>query len=656
MKKVFSIDQCSRKEYKYLYKLYNAGKENNIHNLSTVQTIPIEFRALLSLGLKFVTTKQPSTKLIQKCVSESLRKISWNVFFKTNPQPQASSDLFNWFISCKKEWKKITNAKGPVCHLQKDLFNESELLTSVKYLINSQMTKCNDIFSTCISNFQLFLHTHELKVIESDKNAGLCIVNVSDYDEEVLRQLNDCSIYHPSTYSQFQLAMIELKDRIKRFDRSLPEKVKLSKLDFQINKPAKFYILPKVHKTFEHFPKGRPISSTFHKNNKYPSKLLDFFLKPCLNQVSDLLIDTQHLLVLLKNLTLDPNKKYMLVTVDVEALYTSLKIQDCKKHCAAAYHKYVESHKENVIISEDKFNELLALSLDYNYVEYENNMYFQHRGIEMGNSASVAIANITVFYEIISLFMDNEDIMLYKRFLDDLFMIVCIDNIECMETWLKNVLSHKYLKFTYEYSPTTVNFLDVNISLNDKNEICTSLYTKPMNKHKYLQASSNHPIHLKNSLFFSQGLRVVRICSSFSDRLSHLMLMYKKFLDRGYNTKVLYQTLTNLCTYSRDNALKPKKSLLQKYLYIHNPELLEKYGIVPTNSTPRHRGAVYLVFPFYSCIPKYPRDIIYLVRKNLTFHCAEQKYRVIVDQMEIKVVFSRTNNLKEELTTKSNKM
>ncbi len=118
-------------------------------------------------------------------------------------------------------------------------------------------------------------------------------------------------------------------------------------------------------------------------------------------QVDDLLIDTQHLLLLLDSVKLSVDKKYTLITVDVEALYPSLSISDCKKHCTESYFK---QHNQALSLTRNQFKDLMSLSLDYNYVIYDNQLFYQHRGIEIGNAASVSVANVTVFNEINNIF------------------------------------------------------------------------------------------------------------------------------------------------------------------------------------------------------------------------------------------------------------
>ena len=63
---------------------------------------------------------------------------------------------------------------------------------------------------------------------------------------------------------------------------------------------------------------------------------------------------------------------------------------------------------------------------------------------------------------------------------------------------------HSNLKFTYETSSYTVNFLDLNVSLNN-GAIHTDLYIKPTDGDQYLHYQSSHPLHIKNSIPYSHA-------------------------------------------------------------------------------------------------------------------------------------------------------
>lgn len=600
------------------------------------------------LGLKFCVGKSPSFKILKNSFSEAVRKISWKIHFLLNPSKGKDSDFL---IKCKKDFRALTGKVGMKCPLTDELFNVTALYDKCCRQFSSYKFLDSEFFLNLIRNFKQFCSDNQIMIIEADKNAGICLVNKKDYDEEVMRQLNDLNTYHPSTDSAFSLAMINYKDKVNCFSKKLPDAYNLKYLCFEQDRPANFYILPKIHKKWEKFPKGRPISSTFRKNNKYVSRLLEVALKPCLFEINDLLIDTQHFLLLLESVNLDPSRHYCLATIDVEALYPSLQLSDCKKHCSDSYLR--NKHINNLFdFNKQDIIDLLVLSLDFSYVAYEGNMYYQYKGIEMGNAASVSVANITVFHEVKDIF-NRQEFVFCKRFLDDIFIIIDKTDIVDIDTWLKNIVQHRYLKFTFEVDNLCVNFLDVKVSLKKGNILCTELYKKPVSKHLYLHARSDHPTHLKNSLFYSQGLRVIRLCSEDSTRTKHLLELYEKFADRGYDISLLNATLLNLKSQSRSTTLKPKKELLISYLFRQNPTILVKYNIIYDSMQLMHENNdsnsnVYLVFPFYKCIKSYQQKVKTLIMSNLDENCTPD-FKLLLEKIALNVVFSRTKNLKEIL-------
>lgn len=652
MKKLFQIENCSKKEYQFLYDLYKFTKNKSyIHNLSKVKVIPLVFQIIICLGMKYCLPNKPNINIIKKSVDETIRKIAWKIHFKINEDVSIDHPLKNWYINNVKDYRNINNLSGPTCILQSSLADTKILSKCILNEVYKNTRHFTDLFSPTIKDFKEFLVINNLLVVEADKNAGVCIVNQDDYDNEVLKQLRDLKSYFPTTQAHFGFSMIEFRDKIKIFDKIMPENYKLGKFLIEENKPASFYILPKIHKPFEIFPKGRPISSTYHKTNKYASKLLDFVLKPSIIQVDDLLIDTQHLLLLLDNVKLSVDKKYTLVTVDVEALYPSLSISDCKRHCIESY---LKQENKALSLTKNQFKDIMSLSLDYNYVTYKNELFYQHRGIEMGNAASVSVANITVFNEINNIFQGVNEIIFMKRFLDDILMIVENEKITDMDDWLKNLLKHRYLKFTYEHDCHSINFLDVTISLDDHNNLCTTVFSKPMSRHLYLHANSNHPIHLKNSLFYSQGLRIIRICSNVDNCKHNLLCLYDKFKERGYNVNTLNYTLEKLFTIDRNVALYPKGALLQNYLSIHNPHILVKYK--PPQRTPKQPmtdNTTYAIFPFYECIKDYKSIIINSILNHIHTYSERNATNTAlhkaVQDCIIQVVFKRTSSLKDKL-------
>ena len=97
---------------------------------------------------------------------------------------------------------------------------------------------------------------------------------------------------------------------------------------------------------------------------------------------------------------------------------------------------------------------------------------------------------------------------------------------------------HPALKYTWEISETSLAFLVIKVSIRG-NVLCTSVHYKPTDSHSYLLYSSSHPSHVKNSIPYSQFLRLRRLCSDDSDFSSKSEEMCQFFEKRGYPASVV---------------------------------------------------------------------------------------------------------------------
>ena len=110
---------------------------------------------------------------------------------------------------------------------------------------------------------------------------------------------------------------------------------------------------------------------------------------------------------------------------------------------------------------------------------------------------------------------------------------------ECKELvgWL-NSLMPGVVKFKFEFSFHKVDFLDLQIFI-ENGKLKTNIYVKPTNKQLFLDYNSNHPQHCKESIPYSQGLRVVERCTDTADREQELEKLKTKFEDRNYPSELL---------------------------------------------------------------------------------------------------------------------
>ena len=127
---------------------------------------------------------------------------------------------------------------------------------------------------------------------------------------------------------------------------------------------------------------------------------------------------------------------------------------------------------------------------------------------------------------------------LYGRYIDDCIGAISSSREE-LDHFITSVNSfHPALKYTWEISETSLAFLDIKVSISG-NALCTSVHYKPTDSYSYLLYSSSQPSHVKNSIPYSQFLRLRRLCSDDSDFSSKSEEMCQFFEKRGYPVPVV---------------------------------------------------------------------------------------------------------------------
>ena len=178
---------------------------------------------------------------------------------------------------------------------------------------------------------------------------------------------------------------------------------------------------------------------------------------------------------------------------------------------------------------------------------------------------------------------------------------------------------HPTIKFTAEWSETSINFLDVTVSLQE-GVIETNLYVKPTGSHQYLQSSSCHPFHCKKGIPYSQALRLNHICSetnSFDKRFNDLE---RFILERGCSSKLV------------------RKEILQARKIPRN-ELLDKGKRQGNDSKLTFNVTYYPVF----------RHLKSLTSERIILACDEDHKKVFY---EVQIIdFKNNKNLKSHLVT-----
>eukprot|EP00745_Piridium_sociabile_P026213 TRINITY_DN4169_c0_g1_i14.p1 TRINITY_DN4169_c0_g1~~TRINITY_DN4169_c0_g1_i14.p1 ORF type:complete len:390 (+),score=72.90 TRINITY_DN4169_c0_g1_i14:1655-2824(+) len=149
----------------------------------------------------------------------------------------------------------------------------------------------------------------------------------------------------------------------------------------------------------------------------------------------------------------------------------------------------------------------------------------------------------------------------YRRFIDD-----CLGATTGPKDALINFINHMSnfhpaLKYTSDVSSSSVAFLDLQISVQpNSNQLSTSVFYKSTDSHSYLLYNSNHPPATRNSIPYSQFLRLRRICSNESDFREQVEKMADFFLTRQYPSDIVSKALERASAVTRTEALTPSTS------------------------------------------------------------------------------------------------
>jgi hypothetical protein len=202
-----------------------------------------------------------------------------------------------------------------------------------------------------------------------------------------------------------------------------------------------------------------------------------------------------------------------LVSFDVVALYSSISHDLALQICSAYISADVE-FETRAKISVRNFLSLLRFCLINTYFVFNNTFYRQIKGLPMGASISVTVANIVMEHLETTVFKSHPDITVrfFKRYIDDL---VCALQKVLVDSLLSALNSYDSdIQFTVEYeSDNKLPYLDTLIMRQNDGSLRFSVYRKPTHSGRYLSFHSNNPISHKKSVGSSLFHRALTICS-----------------------------------------------------------------------------------------------------------------------------------------------
>ena len=379
-------------------------------------------------------------------------------------------------------------------------------------------------------------------------------MDVEDYIKEANRQLNNTDNYKQlqndptSTHAELVNTTIERFKKESLLSESIAEGLK--SID---PRTPKFYMLPKIHK--EDNP-GRPVVSSVNCHTSNISKYVDYHLQPIVNQIPSYVKDTTDFLQKLDAVNNIPEDS-LLVTLDVKSLYTSIPNNEGIKAVKEAYEKHPsKTVSTKVIIT------FLSLILTLNNFIFNSIHYLQVMGCAMGTICAPSYANIFMAkFEQQYIYPFIKDMTsLYLRYIDDIF-IIWKGTKEELQSFIKDLnTKHRTIKFDYKISEKQISFLDTMVYKDQNKKIQTTIYRKPTDKQAYLHAHSEHPKSLKNSIPYSQALRIKSICSTTEEFDKNMLHLKEKFLERGYKEDTLNSQMATVKDLNRNDVLKKQET------------------------------------------------------------------------------------------------
>ena len=317
---------------------------------------------------------------------------------------------------------------------------------------------------------------------------------------------------------------------------------------------------------------ARPIVPNFNTVTTAASRLLDQLTKEVLRSkpLNSILVNSLELVNTLKQPAYQSIPKgALLVTMDVTQLYPSIPLD---KLDLAFWEKACAHHPNQKLAK--LISKLVNFIFNETYLVYDGTVYQQISGFPMGNQAAVNIANIFMYYYVDLPLMSTFVILLYKRYIDDIFMIWLNGYTRLIELVKQANQLLPSIKFTFQYSEISISFLDVSLYFSLHRNVYSEIFQKEMNNYLYLPFSSTHPLPVLKGWIKGELIRYKRLTTE-SIKLEYTCLLFLgRLLQRGYPMRFIFSIYYNV---SSEPAHVPLLSRLPANAEVISAPLVMKY-------------------------------------------------------------------------------
>jgi hypothetical protein len=420
----------------------------------------------------------------------------------------------------------------------------------------------------------------------ADKNYGAVVYSKNLFKEQCLLHLEDGKGTYCKTVDQtkedildeissrLRMILIPLKKQGMGWAHVAESILRDSNMAVKGGRLCKFYIIWKLHKAANAAGlRSRPIAAAINYVTGPTSHFLHSQLKEAVWRHPHVLRDSLDLIRILEGLHFNADEQVMLTAADVNALYPSIQLE----RGMTALRWFMEHHTNFNQTLKDLCLRLAHFVLTNNYVECEelgDAFYRQIIGTAMGTSFSVVYAVIFMIWLETPILYDkrfSQYIRLYKRFIDDLFLIWTGPAAALCEFRRTLAMADKEISFDWSgydsqqdaENPEMVtakrheqaNFLDLDMNLQRAGtRIIFRPYRKPGNAYAYIPFTSFHGRHTFRGWVLAELIRLMTHSSTPELWKEEIGIFYHHLCSRGY-PRYFLRTVFQEVTWPRRSEL-----------------------------------------------------------------------------------------------------
>ena len=189
------------------------------------------------------------------------------------------------------------------------------------------------------------------------------------------------------------------------------------------------------------------------------SGYVDSILQPLLHNIPSLITETNDFLRKFNNINHLINPETIMITMDVNSLYTNIPHTDGINACRSFHYRHTT---DPALINDIPI--LIYFIRTHSLFKFSNDHYLQIKGTDMGAKMAPAYANISMD-AIKTSFLSSSPPKpsISNRYIDDIFLIWPHGNDSLTHFFEHANNIHQNIKFTHECSNTTMPFLDVSV-------------------------------------------------------------------------------------------------------------------------------------------------------------------------------------------------